>query len=312
MQKTSWKLLFTLGGVHFIADAISGFTVTSTAIHYSFLNIALIILSYNVVAFALQPLFGAFVDRLNIHFPAITFGMGVMGIGLVLFSSQPILALTMIAVGSAMIHVGAGALSSLATPKRSIGAALFAAPGVIGLTLGTLAAMQSFPMIPILIIAAIILIAILIIVKNNTHASSITVPMTNHSSQLSIHSILIIGALVLFVAFRSTLWLQQSASSLLPMILAFGVAAGIGKLAGGIFADRFGRAPTIIIATAFALLCFLEGSMIMTVVGIFALQSSTAIILSSAVQRLPRHAGTVAGLILGFGLALAGVIQFIE
>ncbi len=49
MQKTPWKLLFTLGGVHFIADAISGFTVTSTAIHYSFLNIALIILSYNVL-----------------------------------------------------------------------------------------------------------------------------------------------------------------------------------------------------------------------------------------------------------------------
>ncbi len=266
----------------------------------------------NVVAFALQPLFGVLVDRLKAHFSAIVFGMSVMGIGLVSFSSQPILALTMIAVGSAMIHVGAGALSSLATPKKSIGAALFAAPGVIGLTLGTLAAMQSFSMIPILITITIILVVILIIVKNNTHASSIMVPMTAHSSQLSIHSILIIGALVLFVASRSTLWLHQSASSLLPMILAFGIAAGIGKLAGGIFADRFGRMPTTIIATVFALLCFLEGSIVMTIIGIFALQSSTSIILSSAVQRFPRHAGTVAGLILGFGLALAGVMQFIK
>lgn len=306
MAKTPWSFLLTLGLTHFVADAISGFTVTSTAIGHSFLNISLIILSYNIVAFALQPFVGLVVDRYQFHRSAVLFGMGAMSVGLIVFTFSPIVALACIAIGSSMIHVGAGALSSLATPKKSIGAAFFTAPGVIGLTLGTLAASQSMPMIPILLMSSVVTIAMLS--RITPKASAPIIPKIPQTPSLrSLPSILIIAFLVLFVAFRSTFWLHESATTVPMLILVFGLSAGVGKLLGGVFADRFGRVPIVSITTVFALLCFAEGSLPMAVVGIFALQSSTSIILSSAVQRMPTYAATVSGLILGLGLAVAGI-----
>lgn len=301
MVKTPWKLLLSLGFTHFVADAISGFTVTSTALGHSLLNISLVILSYNVVAFAFQPLVGLMVDRWSTHRFAVIGGIAIMGVGLLAFSFNPIVALTIIAIGSALIHVGAGALSSLATPTKSTGAALFAAPGVVGLTLGTLAAMQSMLVLPALLVGTIVSIGALWSVSfdDNSHH-----PPTPSSGRRG--SIPLIAALVLFVAFRSAFWLQESATTIPVLILAFGLAAGIGKLTGGFVADRFGRVPTVAVATTFSLACFLEGSLIMIVIGIGALQSSTGIILSAAVQRLPKYPATIAGLILGLGLALAG------
>lgn len=302
MAKTPWRLLLSLGFTHFVADAISGFTVTSTALGHSFLNISLVILSYNIVAFAFQPLVGFVVDQWNSHRLAILGGMGLMGLGLLTLSMNPIVALAMIAIGSALIHVGAGALSSLATPTKSIGAALFTAPGVVGLTLGTLAAMQSMMVLPMLLVGTIVAIGALYFV-DSIRGSHLPLPP---SFERKGNALLII-ALVLFVAFRSTLWLHESATAIPTLILAFGLAAGIGKLTGGFVADRFGRVSAVAVATAFALACFVEGSLIMIAIGIAALQSSTGIVLSAAVQRSPKYSATVAGLILGLGLALAGI-----
>ncbi len=90
-------------------------------------------------------------------------------------------------------------------------------------------------------------------------------------------------------------------------ILVFGLSAGAGKLIGGICSDRFGRIPTVTIATAFSFLYFAFNAPALTVLGIFALQTSTPIVLSAAIQRVPKYAATLAGLLLGFGLALAGI-----
>lgn len=302
MVKTPWRLLLSLGFTHFVADAISGFTVTSTALRHSFLNISLVILSYNIVAFAFQPLVGFVVDRWNSHRLAILGGMGLMSLGLLTLSMNPMVSLAMIAIGSALIHVGAGALSSLATPTKSIGAALFTAPGVVGLTLGTLAAMQSMMALPTLLVGTIVAIVALYFV-DSIRGSHLPLPP---SFERRGNALLII-ALVLFVAFRSTLWLHESATAIPTLILAFGLAAGIGKLTGGFVADRFGRVSTVAVATAFALACFVEGSLMMIAIGVAALQSSTGIVLSAAVQRSPKYSATVAGLILGLGLALAGI-----
>lgn len=306
MTKTPWKFLLALSLTHFVADAISGFTVTSTALGHSYLHISLIILSYNAVAFALQPVAGLIVDRWCAHRFAIIGGMSLMGIGLITFVFNPIIALMTIAIGSAFIHVGAGALSSLATPTKSLGAAVFTAPGVVGLTLGTLAALQSIPMIPTLLTGTMAIIGILsskvLCITQNDERATIT-------GCISARTTFFVIALVLFVGFRSTLWLQESATATPVLILAFGFSAGIGKLAGGFVSDRFGRLITTVITTIFALFCFLEGSITMTIVGIGALQSSTGIVLSAAVQRLPTHSATIAGLILGLGLALAGIVM---
>ena len=306
MTKTPWKLLLALGLTHFVADAISGFTVTSTAFEHSLLNISLIIFSYNVIAFGLQPFAGLLVDRWHTQRFAMLGGVGGMAIGLVLFPWIPVISLVVIAIGSAFMHVGAGALASLATPKKSLGAALFTAPGVIGLTLGMLAAFQSLPLVPILLVGAIVTLGILastiLRIPPNDQRDTFTTPVT-----MSI--VIFLLALVLFVALRSTLWISVSATTIPILTLVFGLAAGTGKLAGGCIADRFGRANTVIIATAFSLLCFLEGSVLMIVIGIGALQSSTGIILSAAVQRLPKYSATTTGLILGLGLILAGIVM---
>lgn len=302
MAKTPWKLLLSLGLTHFVADAISGFAVTSTVLGHSLLNISLVILSYNIVAFAFQPLVGLMVDRWSLHRLAVIGGMSLMGVGLLALSLNPIVALAVIAIGSALVHVGAGAISSLATPTKSIGAAIFTAPGVVGLTLGTLAAMKSMTIMWALLAGVIVAIGASHFVNLIERAH---LPLPPRSSVP--RDFLLIAALVLFVAFRSAFWLHESATAIPALMLAFGLAAGIGKLAGGFVADRFGRVSTVAIATLFALACFLEGSTIMFVIGIGALQSSTGVILSAAVQRLPKYPATIAGLILGLGLALAGI-----
>src|SRR5207244_4404688 len=98
-------------------------------------QIVQLVVLYNVIAFGGQPLAGLVVDRFRRPRAAAVCGTALM-IAALLLQSAPVAAVVLAGAGSALFHVGAGALALCATPGRAEGPGLFAAPGVVGLAVG--------------------------------------------------------------------------------------------------------------------------------------------------------------------------------
>lgn len=305
---TPWRFIFALGLAHAVGDAISGYTVASLGAERSFFDLGLIVLAYDIVAFGLQPIAGFITDRIQDTWKATLVGMSAMGLGLLLSLINPLIGVGFIAFGSAFFHVGAGALASEATPERTIGAAVFTAPGVIGLALGTVAGLESLHIFPWLLTFTIVAILLLMYARNN--ARSLTERRLPTPVQKVSHAVFFaISLLLVGVVIRSGVWVAFSSSSLgVNAILIFGIVAGLGKLFGGIAADMFGAKIVIPITVLAALVCFINPSFLLIVLGVFFLQSSTPIILTEVIKRLPRFPATGAGLVLGFAIVIGGVM----
>ncbi len=314
---SSWRIVLALGFAHAVADAISGFTAASLVGSVGLLRIGGVILLYNVITFALQPLFGYIVDRWARPMLAAAIGIFLVAIGFFVFFFFPMIGFMIIAVGSGFFHVGAGAVASLATPQKSIGAAIFTAPGVMGLSFGMVAGMLGWAMAPWLLGAVSITVIVLFVIARQLDVPNVAAcPDVRKESDLEdvLHEryTLVLIFLLIIVALRSTIWTIYGATAAnIDVILAFGIVAGLGKLVGGYAADRFGSWHIIGITALLSLLCFPVPSFLFLLLGIFFLQSSTPIILATAVQTFPRYAATIAGCVLGFAIAVGGFLAWI-
>lgn len=232
-------------------------------------------------------------------------GFAFMGVGLILAPQFLIPAFLCLAVGSALFHVSAGALSALLDPTKTIGAGIFAAPGVIGLACGTVLGLLHMPAtVPLL---GFVLLGLVLLTSNPFH-----LPVLKDSvgsfQQPSLGIFLAVTMLfVVGTALRSLIWTDIGAVMIgWRSLLLLGVAAGIGKLLGSLSADRYGRALTIWLSLFLAVIGFVQGSFSCILIGVIGLQASTPIILASGVQWFPKRASLMAGLLLGFGIALGG------
>ncbi len=301
---SSLRYAAALGAAHSVADAITGFMVATLAMQ-SPAGIVATIVVYNIVAFALQPLAGLLVDRLRAHDRTVLLSLMTIGLGLVVCTLTATTGLFIIALGSAFFHASAGALSARATPGRAIGPSFFTAPGVIGLALGTAAGLWLLPMTPILLLLLTGCGIVLAILPKLARQEA--------TSRQKLSSLLVLGVLLLGlgVALRSAVWTSVgTVQTSIEALIMLGAAAAIGKLLGGIVADRLGWTVTAAVATLLAGICFLlPTSFTLVLFGILLLQSSTPIILAALLNQFPSFqaagSGLVQGLFLMLGSALA-------
>jgi FSR family fosmidomycin resistance protein-like MFS transporter len=296
----------TLGLAHGIADGAAGLMLGGLPARLDLQHVALLVLLYNVLAFACQPLFGVLTDRLGRPRAVALLGLALQAAGLLALPLNATAAVTLAGLGSGCFHVGGGALALCATRGRATGPGLFAAPGVVGLALGGYLAITgaSSPW-PWLALLAAVALAI-------TTLRQPALPYAQPAAEPAFerHDLIMI-ALLAGIALRSLVWttLQYALQARVDVLLLLGIAGALGKVAGGVLADRLGwrRWTLLALGAAAALLTAGAGHLWVLLLGVALLQSATPGALAATLRLLPRQPATAAGLGLGLAIAAGGL-----
>ncbi len=304
----TYLLPLLLGIGHGLSDASAGLLV-GLIIRQRAQDMNAQILLYNLVAFGLQPLAGMLFDRIRQPKHGAAVGLLITVTGLLITPLNLNIAIMLIGIGSACLHAGGGSVAITSTPGKASAAGVFAAFGVIGLTVGGMASINYSDIAENILILLLIILATIIWVV--PHVSSELVERT--SSPMPV-SLLIIFFLVIAIALRSTVWVgtQIRVERYTSAALWLAIAAGTGKLVGGFAADRWGwkRWGLVVLAGAGVLLVFSDFSLLALMVGALLLQSVTPLSIAAVGRSLPKSPALAASLALGTAIIAGGLPFF--
>jgi MFS transporter, FSR family, fosmidomycin resistance protein len=288
-------LLIVFGTAHFVVDACCAAAVFAAVspCELSADRLAALFLLYNALAFGLQSPLGLAVDALDKPRLAATIGCLICASAFLL-ASTPTGAAIVAGIGNALFHVGGGSICLRTMPHSATGAGLFVAPGSLGILLGSILGRQGlgmcFPLIPLALILSLII------------ACSAVPPETRSAgTQKSVGRIDLVVALILLpIIVRSMLgfivhfpWTTHPGS-----LLSLTAAMVLGKVIGGIFADRWGwiRVGIGSLLASLPFLAYASASPLVALPGIFFLSFSMPITLAAVAEALPGRSAFAFGL----------------
>ncbi len=257
------------------------------------LNLAGIVLIYDVIAFSTQPVFGLLVDRFKS--PAYAAAAGILLVAAsTLMLPLPLLAAVTAGIGNAVFHVGGGFVSLNLQPGKAALPGIFVAPGALGLTLGILIGKSggfvAWPFILLLLAAAALILAL---------------PRPEVPAERPLPADLrwfeaVIVLLLVSVIIRSLVgqglvlpWKSDPA-----LLLALTGAVVLGKALGGLLADRFGWGAVALtgLAVSAPLLAFFAPLPALAIAGTFLFNLSMPVTLAGLAGMLPGKSGFAFGL----------------
>ena len=292
------------------------------------------VLASAVSSSIVQPLFGLWSDRRGAIWllPA---GVALAGIGIGLASASPNYPLVLVCVvisglGVAAFHPEGSKFAAFAGgPRRASAMSFFSIGGNLGFALGpTVATPLVLALgltgglllaVPGLIIAVVLLALIPFLGSFAPERRQVESDQPDRPGAL----LLLLGV----IAFRSVSWFglitfvplwevslghsKSQGSHLLSLML---LAGGLGTLAAGQLADRFGRRPVLIASTAatapliliFVIVGGVPGAIALAGVGISVIGTFGVTMVMSQ-EYLPRHIGMASGLSIGLSIGLGGV-----
>lgn len=304
MKKT--MLPVSLGIAHGISDCSAGLIIGSLSSGMSIYGIGSMVLLYNILAFAVQPLAGLLTDKLKNPKLAAVAGLGLMAASIACFFVQPVAAVVMAGIASAFFHVGGGALALCVSPGKASAVGLFSSPGVAGLALGGYLAVSGiFP-------AAIVITLLLVIMTAIALFKTPELPYQKSGENIDFEAHDFIMLAMLFaIALRSAVWniFQYVEQGEITNIILISLSAAGGKILGGYAGDHFGwkRYTYAALFSAVPLLILGEKSFFFLLPGIALLQSVTPVLVSALYKSMKRLPATVAGLAFGLAIAAGGV-----
>lgn len=295
-----------LGAGHFLNDLTAAVLLAysvrtsdgaTTSVHFTL---------YAVLAFATQLPLALFIDRYRLSGVLIRAVLLLMPVLIPLASLNLTVAVILAGVVSSAYHVCGGALSVEGEYNTGLRSGIFNAPGIIGLTAGSFI----IPEVAVWIIAAAWIIAWFINIKTELPQST---PASHHAPEW--HDVLML-VLLLVVAFRSAIWDIFHLMSQDDNITLWGVAiaASVGKLGGGLLSDylRISRVLLLTLMSSSLLLQFTDRSKLFLYVGIALLQASIPPAILAFRARIPQLPGSANALVLGFAVALGGIVYTLD
>ena len=294
-----------------------------------------VVLASTVSSSVIQPLFGLWSDRRGAIWLLPT-GVAVGGIGIALAAASPsyglvILFVVLAGVGVAAYHPEGSKFAAYASGRRrASGMSLFSIGGNIGYALGAIVATPLviwlglkgglLLMIPCLAIAALLLASVPFLQgfvperpRGQSHGGD-----DNRGAM---------ALLLAVITFRSIAWfglvtfvplwevsLGHSKAYGNHLLSAMLLAGGIGTLAAGPAADRFGRRLVLflsLLATPPLILVFvlaggIPGAIALALVGACVIGTFGVTMVMSQ-EYLPRHIGMASGLSIGLSIGLGGI-----
>jgi MFS transporter, FSR family, fosmidomycin resistance protein len=302
-----------LGLSHGLSDCAAGFMIGMLPAWAGgdLLEPGMLVVLYNVLAFGGQVPAGLVVDRIGNPKLVVVLSLVAVALAIGIFPIAPVMAITLAGFAGAFFHVSGGMLALLAFPGSTVGAGLFAAPGVMGISLGAYLAWAEVPALMPLFGIAVLASASILLLK----MPFVSAPRPIGKDEAFEWHDFIMLILLLAIALRSAIWnlfevIQQGDHLLL---LLMGGAAMLGKVVGGVAAQRWGwrRYAAGALLGAAPLLAF-GGTWVWTLLpGIFLLQSATPAAVLGMWRLMPRMPATAVGMCFGMAIALGGIPMMI-
>jgi len=235
--RSTLENLSVYGAAHFLVDLIcAGALFSLFAGGHELIEIAFLVVLYNILAFGLQLPLGIISDILRK--PRFFGALGLLiaaGGGIIAFYS-PLYGIIAAGIGNALFHIGGGSISLNLTPKKASAPGIFVAPGALGLLAGTL--IGKFGLFNPFIFGglALLLTGGIIMLKQIKMNYS-----KKPAAKINYFELIVIFLLIVIVS-RSVLGFAISfpwkVDLLLLVVLTIGVV--LGKAFGGILGDKFG------------------------------------------------------------------------
>lgn len=259
-------------------------------------------LTYNVLAFGLQPIFGFLSDK------APTFPTAPVGCALVLAALflpfYPWPALVLAAVGNALFHVGGGIDSLAGSCGKMARSGVFVSSGALGVPLGAMAGGwgPDFMWLPATLAACALLVCLWARFFTRQLKTKVAYFATENRGPVG----LVLALCVLSIVIRAWAggmlplpWKDTVLYGLLP-----GLCAMLGKASGGYLADRFGARTVgaISLAASIPFLWFAPISPLPAAAGILLFNMNMPVTLCTVSSLLPHNPG------LSFGLTTLALL----
>jgi FSR family fosmidomycin resistance protein-like MFS transporter len=298
-----------LGLAHGLSDCAAGFMIGTMPIWTGegWLEPSMLVLLYNALAFGGQVPAGLIVDRIGNPKLVVAASLALVALALAIFPMAPGIAIAFAGVAGAFFHVSGGMLALRAFPGSTIGAGLFAAPGVLGITLGAYMAWAQIPALWALAISAFGITTVIFLLRMPFADSP---KPTEKDEAFEWHDFLMI-VLLMAIALRSAIWnlMETVHNGNHELLLWMGAAAMAGKVAGGFGAHYIGwrRYATAALMVAAPLLTFGGSQEWALLSGIFLLQSATPAAVLGMWRLMPRLPATAIGMTFGLAIAVGGI-----
>jgi FSR family fosmidomycin resistance protein-like MFS transporter len=295
---TAWAALGSWSAAHLAVDAVCAFVLFSAlgggSVAASWALVLVVL--YDALAFALQPLLGLALDELGVR-PSTAAAAGglvtVASVGVLVAGAAPA-AVVIAAVGNAVFHVGGGVVSLTLEPGKARAAGCFVAPGAVGLLLGTrLAGRADAGAGLAAALVAVCLAGVLFASHQEREAGIAPTPWAPQTGEASLLLLLVIAARSYVGMALALPWRSQ------PMLLvALTVAIAGGKVLGGLAADALGRLPVAATALALAapLLLFASSSPPAGIASMLLLNMTMPVTLVALAEGIPGRPGFAFGL----------------
>lgn len=349
VEGTVYSMLVICSISHFLNDMIQSiipaiYPIMKDKFNYSFAQIGIITLVFQMTSSILQPFTGFYADKHPRPY-ALSAGMCFTLIGLLLLAFAEnyfiiLLAVSVVGFGSSIFHPTASLVTQLASGgKKSLAQSIFQVGGNGGSAVGPLLAaiiILPFGQHAISWFALAALLAAIIMIRLGTwyktklsyvvmHQSA--QPLINHDiSRRTKYGALLILILLIFSKYFYTACItsyftfflidkfgvsvQTSQLCLFVFLLAF----AIGTVAGGMLGDKFGRKYviwfSILGAAPFAIampFVNLTWTIICTFLSGFIIASAFSSIVVYATDLMPDKVGLIAGIFFGLMFGLGGL-----
>lgn len=314
-MNVNWKKGFEYWFIHFGVEVLCFFVLFRVfGMKPAWWGIAVL---YDALAFAPQAAIGAICERFPKLRPGIIGGILLLVGAIVSLSGQSMLAwriigIIILAIGNAFVHINGALVTLHVSEGRLSESALFVGGGSFGLITGRLlSGMDGVTFIPFAIMAAA-LVLIILVDRNMRRDDPDCFNFNKHPAKQDIASdkspiiiVLILGLVVMVRAYIGyglpTAWNRTAIQTLFLYIFM-----GLGKMSGGILADRFGarRVGVISCLLAVPLLLISNNIMWLSLIGVALFSMTMAITLGGLVSVMRNNPGvafgiTTNGLLLG-------------
>ncbi len=301
----------------------------------SYTAVGAVILAAQASSSLIQPLFGLWSDRRGAMWllPA---GVAVAGVGIALAADAPsywlVLVLVLISgLGSAAYHPeGSKFAGFVSGRKRASGMAWFSIGGNLGFALGpiaTTAVVAAFDLrgglilaVPAVLVAAAFLVGAPYLRSFAPEPGAVRVPIGDDDpfamklllGVIALRSVAWFGLITFVPLWEVSLGYSKSHGNHLLALMLF--AGGVGTLALGPLADRFGRRPVLLasvcatgpLVLVFVLVGGVAGAIALALVGV-SVVGTFGVTMVMGQEYMPRHVGTASGLVIGLSVGLGGV-----
>jgi FSR family fosmidomycin resistance protein-like MFS transporter len=283
---------------HALVDASCAALVfsASAAGHLPASSALAVVVTYNLLAFAAQPVLGWFLNdptsarawaRVGALSTVLAFAIGQFAAGIWV-------AVVLAGLGNAVFHLGGGVIALRAEPGKATIPGLYVAPGAAGLAAGMwMGTNHWFAYVPAL--ALLLTVPLL-----RAPAGAATLPWRSKAARPAVVSVAVAAALFAVVAMRAFVGSGIALPWKADAWLLIGLTAAVvgGKAAGGVLADRFGRGMVGVGALVMSapLLVMAPESAAAGIAGMFLFNMTMPVTLVAIADLMPERPGFAFGL----------------